>query len=345
MKNGRFQGNNLFFLIPCDKLRLKYYESGMGHMQASNYDSSERSLAEGALYYLNILFRYKIMIILVTAVITVGTIVFCYISIKLPPKESPLPNYYAAQSTILIQQNNQTDVADTILVALGVSGNNRYTSSFDNGSLVIEILRSRTLIDTLIKEFSFGERYGTGNANKGKTREAVLAHCNFTYSRTTGIIRVSFVDTDPVLAMNVVNRHVELANAWFTENRGQAKQKKLQGLEDKLNSVKNDIAVLSKRLKTLPDIDQNYAIYTSELAVQQRIYDTLSPQYEAVKLAPEIDPIFTVFEYAEIPDMKAGPQRSLLVMLSFGASFAGACLLAIVLNMIKKKRISESHNP
>lgn len=311
-------------------------------MEPLTKTSSERSLADGALYYLNIFLRYRILIALTTAGITAATVAFCVVSLRLPPDESPLPNYYAAQSVILIQPNNQSDIADTIIEALGLSSNNRYSNSFDNGALVMEILRSRTLIDTLIAEFDLGDRYGTGNANKGKSRLAVLGRCNIAYARNTGVMRISFVDTDPVFAMRVVNRVVELANDWFSENRSQAKIKKLQGLEEKLASVKEDIAVISKRMKSLPDIDPNYSLYASELAVQQRIYDTLSPQYEAVKLTPEIDPIFTVFEFAEVPDMKAGPMRSMLVAFAFGGSLAASCALSIVLNSMKRKRQKES---
>ncbi len=290
---------------------------------------------DGVRHYVGILFRYKWMIFITTFCLTAAVVVFCAISVSLPPTESPLPNLYSAQATILIQQNNQTDIAGSILEALGVASGARVSNSFDNGGLVMEIFRSRTLLDRLIAEFNLAGRYGIRASVKGNTREVVLGKGFFQYTRNTGVMKISYTDIDPVFAQKVVNRWISLADEWFSQNRGQAKQKQQTMLEEKITAVKKDIATLKYRLKTMPDVDPLYSQYAAELDVQQRIYNTLSPQYEAAKLAPEIEPIFQVFEMAEIPDLKSGPQRSQYIIMAFALGFAGSSMMAFLLNALK----------
>ena len=79
---------------------------------------------------------------------------------------------------------------------------------------------------------------------------------------------------------------------------------------------------------SLPDVAQRFSQLTLELDIQQRIYNTLSPQYEAAKLTPESEPVFQVLEKAEVPDVKSGPARSKLVMMAFGGSLAASLAIA-----------------
>jgi uncharacterized protein involved in exopolysaccharide biosynthesis len=85
-------------------------------------------------------------------------------------------------------------------------------------------------------------------------------------------------------------------------------------------------------------VAQEFSQLTTELDIQQRIYNTLSPQYEAAKLAPESEPIFQVFELAEIPDVKTGPQRSRLVMMAGAGGLAGSIALVIFLHLLGEWR-------
>ena len=91
---------------------------------------------------------------------------------------------------------------------------------------------------------------------------------------------------------------------------------------------------------SLPDIAQEFSQLALELDIQQRIYNTLSPQYETVKLAPESDTVFHVLELAEIPDIKSGPERSRIVLMAFGGSLALGLALSLMLNAIKNLRLS-----
>ncbi len=298
----------------------------------SSSDTTEKSLIETILYYWAVLFRYKWMIIGFTALTTGAAVAFFAVSLTLPPNRSPMPNYYTARATIVIQQNSQTDFSNSIMAALGITSTG-VPRSFDYGSQVMEMMRSRTILDRLIDEFKMKDAFET--TSKEKLREALLSRFQFSYSSTTGLLRIGYVAVDPVLAKNMVNRMISLLDEWYNQKRNSAREEQQELLEQKITAVKKDIDSLRNKLKIIPDIDPRYSDYSSQLDVQERIYNALYPQYEAARLAPEVEPIFQVFELAEVPDIKSGPNRKKFAIMIFMGSFLGSAALAIALNMLK----------
>lgn len=378
--------------------------------------NNEKGILDIALHYFWILFRYKWMIIIITAIPTIAVVAFALMSVRLPPEESPMPNYYTADATIFVLQSEQTDISDSILRALGAGQSARPAAGFNNGDMILQILRSRTILDRLAEEFKISERYGISQDERTKIRMALFSGFNYNYIRNTGSLTISYVSTDPVFARDVVNFTIDLLAQWFAVNRDLAKQKTKETLEEKLLEVSSDIDGLQARLRglqqrygvlnaqelgvsqatalanlrsqlimkeieiknytiysrindprleqlneelnnlkelisrnqatipavnqdsgrqrSLADVAQEFSQLTNELDIQQRIYNTLSPQYEAAKLSPESAPIFQVFELAEVPDTKSGPKRSEMVMQVSAGSLGLSIALALLLNFI-----------
>jgi tyrosine-protein kinase Etk/Wzc len=404
-------------------------------MEAKNTETAERTLWQGCVYFASILWKYRRLAIILTGSITIATVAFCIISIALPPKKSPLPNIYTAEATILVQGNGQSDIAGSILTALGVDQRSVPTVVRDNGDIIIEILHSRILLDRLIEEFKMAEKYDISKNVKGNARMVVLSKSKLTYDRSAGSLRISYTDIDPVFAQGVANRMVSLLDEWFSMNRGLAKQKQRQSLEEKINDVKSTIDTLQNRIKriqtqygvldvqglsqsqaatiaslrsqlilkevdimnyssfakiddprleqlkeerqnlldliaqnqlklpdshaeesgaaqggnegqqkNLLDVAQEFSQLTIELDIQQRIYNTLSPQYEAMKLAPESEPVFQVLELADVPDIKSGPQRSRIIFMAILGSLAASFALSLLLNTISAHMKHEPMN-
>jgi tyrosine-protein kinase Etk/Wzc len=396
-------------------------------METPNETNTERTLWQNCVYYSSLFWRYRLLIIIITTVTTLAVAAYCIVSVVLPPDKSPLPNYYIAEATILVQGGGQADIAGSILAALGVDQRAGPVSSTvrDNGDTILEVLHSRMLLDRLANEYSLADRYHINTNVKGNARLAILANANFNYLRSSGTLKISYTDTDPVFAKNVANRMVSLLDEWFSMNRGLAKQKQRQILEEKIAEVKNTIANLQSRIKRLQtqygvldvqglsqsqattiaglrsqlilkeidimnyssfskiddprleqlkeerqnlldliaqnqlklpdaqqsgdgsaanggegsknllDVAQSFSQLTIELDIQQRIYNTLSPQYEAMKLAPESEAAFQVLELADVPDIKAGPKRSKFVIMALFGSLVASLALAFGLNAIK----------
>lgn len=379
----------------------------------------ESSILDTIVHYLSILWRFRLLIVITTGAVTFAVLAFCAISVILPPEKSPLPNVYEASATILIQQNAQTDTASSIMAALGVTqGVQQMSTQVNNGDLVIEILNSRIMLDALADEFKIAEKYHLTKNAKGSSRDIIRRKIHTFYNPSTGAMRISSQDIDPVFAKNFVNKTVGLLETWFSQNRGLAKQKQRQSLEDKISEVKASIDTLQDRLKSLQkrygvlnvaelgetqatslanlraqlilkdveiknytsfskiddprleqlkaerqnlldliaqnqqklpeaestagggkslaDVAQEFSQLSLELDIQQRIYNTLSPQYEAMKLSPESEPIFQVLELADVPDVKSGPKRPQFILMAFVGSFLGSIALAILINALRK---------
>jgi len=383
--------------------------------------STESNFLEMLFHYYTIIMHQKWLIVAITGVTTVATVIFALISLSLPPEKSPLPNFFTAEAILFVSQNNQTDISDSIMRALGMNQQSNQSTGFNNGDLILEILHSRTILDKLIEEFSIQQKYSESNYKKSTARQLLLENFNFIYARNTGSLRITFRDSKPVFAKDLVNRTVELLSEWFIQNRGVAKQRTKEVLEQKLSEVKTEIDSLQNSLKdlqrrygvlnagelsvsqatslanlrsqlimkeieiknyssysrindprleqlneelqnlrdlisrnqtTLPDISkdsgrsrsiadvaQEFSQIANELDIQQRIYNTLSPQYEAAKLSPESEPIFEVFELAEIPDEKTGPKRSKIVVMAFTLSLGFGITLVLGLNQLKEWKV------
>jgi tyrosine-protein kinase Etk/Wzc len=90
--------------------------------------------------------------------------------------------------------------------------------------------------------------------------------------------------------------------------------------------------------RNLPQVQTEFNNLTVELNVQKQIYDTLSQQYEVMKLTSDPEQAFQILELAEVPDAKSGPQRSKIVMVVTLAAFAASVAFALLLNSLSQLR-------
>jgi tyrosine-protein kinase Etk/Wzc len=90
--------------------------------------------------------------------------------------------------------------------------------------------------------------------------------------------------------------------------------------------------------KSLPDLQMEFNNLTVELDVQRKIYNTLSHQYEVLKLTSEPESAFQIMELAEVPDSKSSPSRTkLIAMVTIGA-FVASVVLAFLLHSLAQIR-------
>jgi len=83
--------------------------------------------------------------------------------------------------------------------------------------------------------------------------------------------------------------------------------------------------------RDLPKIALEFAHLRRDLAVQEGIYKLLIQQYEATKLSLQgEEPVFQILELAEVPDMKSGPSRGMIVIVVSMAGFFFSIFLAFV---------------
>ena len=232
-------------------------------------NTSERTLLEGVIYYISILFKYKWLIIGITGVTTILVVAFSIITLALPPEKSPLPNRYEARATLIVQESETTGL-DSVVASLGLAlpgGAEGGYGSLEYGQLAVMVLNSRIILDPLVKEFDIIERYGITENIRTVSRNAILNRAEFDYSRNTGVLTISYESIDPAYSSDMVNRMVELLNDWFLTRGGTTKQKQKELLENKLAEVSTEIADLENEIQ---DFQRRYGVLTvEELAATQ----------------------------------------------------------------------------
>jgi tyrosine-protein kinase Etk/Wzc len=90
--------------------------------------------------------------------------------------------------------------------------------------------------------------------------------------------------------------------------------------------------------KSLPDLQIEFNNLTVELDIQQKIYNTLSHQYEVVKLTSGPGSDFQIMELAEVPDSKSGPSRMMIVAVASIVAFVASVAVAFLLNSLERIR-------
>ena len=380
-------------------------------------ESGERTLVEGLLYYLSIILRYKWIVIVLTMASAVGVVVFSIISLRLPPDESPLPNYYEAYATLLVSEGGSTGSTQAMLSALGVDvpvggGTVNY------GQVAQQVVQTRSFLDRIVEEHDIIEKYDIVEEVRSSSREVVLGNMSVQYDPRTSMLTVGYQDIDPGFARDMANSIVEHLQEWFRSRGGLTRQQELQSLEQRQMEVEEEIARLESEIQAfqrqhgflnvqeiaerqsamiadlqaqlvdlevrirnqetfsrieddpaldrlraerdnvirlinqieagnppggrtmpsrsqLPQLELELRRLQTDLEIQQRIYQTVTEQYEVARLTAETDPAFTVLEMAEVPDRKAGPSRGQLSMTVTIIGFAGSIFLAYLIHFMR----------
>ena len=85
----------------------------------------------------------------------------------------------------------------------------------------------------------------------------------------------------------------------------------------------------------LPELALEFAHMQAELELQMQLYQTLSERYEVTKLTAAEESVFTILEYAEVPEEKIGPSRGKLCMIVSIVAFCASIVLALVFNALQ----------
>ena len=91
--------------------------------------------------------------------------------------------------------------------------------------------------------------------------------------------------------------------------------------------------------RDLPRIALEFSHLQRDLLVQNKIFELLTQQYEIVKLNAEGEaPILQVLDLADVPDLKSGPSRAIICVVSTFVVFFLSIIAAFVLNAVRNIR-------
>lgn len=302
-----------------------------------------------------VLWRYKVMIIVVTLIAMIGVVVYSVISLKLPPEKSFLPNKYTAQAQMLI--NNDSSSSGGLSSMLSSSGLGSLASmagvsvpgGASNSSLAGYLVHSNSVLDEVVKNFNLVERYNIEEYVVSASRDALKGVLTSNFDDETGIFSVSFTDIDPVFAKDVVNFVVSLLESKFLEMGIDKNSLTKENLEANIENTYNEILKLQKEIQEIEysvsnvynpnqtkSIVMDATLKKMELSVQQEIYAQLKAQYEMLKVTMSSEqPVFQILEFAEVPDRKSAPSRGMLCIIVTFAAFFVSVFMAFLLNALK----------
>lgn len=302
-----------------------------------------------------VLWRYKVMIIVVTLIAMIGVVVYSVISLKLPPEKSFLPNKYTAQAQMLI--NNDSSSSGGLSSMLNSSGLGGLASlagvsvpgGASNSSLAGYLVHSNSVLDEVVKNFNLVERYNIEEYVVSASRDALKGVLTSNFDDETGVFSVSFTDIDPVFAKDVVNFVVSLLESKFLEMGIDKNSLTKENLEANIENTYNEILKLQKEIQEIEysvsnvynpnqtkSIVMDATLKKMELSVQQEIYAQLKAQYEMLKVTMSSEqPVFQILEFAEVPDRKSAPSRGMLCIIVTFASFFVSVFMAFLLNALK----------
>ena len=308
---------------------------------------------------LAVLWRYKVMIIAITVVAMVAVVVVSIVSLILPPEKSFLPNEYTPSAQMLINDPSSSSgglsaqLASSGLGGLAsMAGVNLGGGGATYSALATYLVHSNSLLDIVVDKFSLVERFKIEKSPKANSREALRELLVPSYDEESGIFSVSFTDTDPVFAQEVVNFVVGILEQRFLEMGIDKNLLSKINLEQNIDVAYQEIIRLQKEIQQLeysvanvysavntPSIMMETTLLKTELQVQESVYGQLKSQYEMLKVTMASEqPVFQILEYAEVPDRKSGPSRGMLcIIVTFAAGFFSV-FLAFLLNAIKNVR-------
>ena len=111
-----------------------------------------------------------------------------------------------------------------------------------------------------------------------------------------------------------------------------------EGLEDAISDIERGYTGGQKTMparEELPKLSILFFRLQTDLEIQMRIYQSITEQYEILKLSAETGTIFDIIEYAEAPDEKSGPSRGRLCVTVTAIAFFGSIVLAFFINMLR----------
>jgi uncharacterized protein involved in exopolysaccharide biosynthesis len=118
--------------------------------------------------------------------------------------------------------------------------------------------------------------------------------------------------------------------------RLKAERDNLSKLLDQLEQGSNKNEKILPSQRELPALAIEFGHLQRDLAVQEKVFELLTQQYELVKLSIQgEDPIIQVLEPAEVPDMKSGPKRGMIVIVAAFAAFFLSIITAFIIEAVE----------
>lgn len=296
-----------------------------------------------------VLWRWKWMIIGVTAAFMIGVVIYCFRAIKMDPEKSYMPNLYEVSSTMIIKDAassggvSMSSGASSLASLMGVKVQQGPSTS----SLIIYLLQTNLFYDAVVEKFDLIKKNKIENAPVSTSRAMVKGLIKAEYAGGTGVLTIKCENKDKQYAYDLVSFAVEWVAQKLAELGIDNNQITKQNLEKNLDTTWKKIQDLTYELQNLTTgIVSGNQIWSQrttleqnrieiEMNAQKDVYTQLKSQLEVLKINMQTEaPTFQILEAPIIPDKKSGPDRAKLCMIVSAAGLFISIFLAFLLNAI-----------
>jgi uncharacterized protein involved in exopolysaccharide biosynthesis len=194
-------------------------------------------------------------------------------------------------------------------------------------------------------------KYESSSSPKTSSRNALKKPLKAEYTSASGVLSIEFTHIDPVFARDVVNYCTVYLERRFDELGLDKNKIEKENLERNIDNTFKEIQNLEMEVRdlersvagsyagNLPSVSLEMTRIELELQAQRQVYTQLKIQYELLKVSMASEtPVFQVLEYAEVPDQKSGPARSMICIIAVLAGGFFSVFMAFALNGIENIR-------
>ncbi len=176
----------------------------------------------------------------------------------------------------------------------------------------------------------------------------VQGSASATHDKKTGIITVTAIEPDPVVAATVARLSLEYLTNYITTYRTEKARKQVAFLAQQVRESKDKYQTSEYALSAYRDRNRSVFLNTAKIEEQrlqadylltQTVYNELSKQLEQAKIkVQEETPVFKTLEPPTVPLRKSGPKRT-LIMLGFAVVGAVVSTAWAVTQLISRRHL------
>lgn len=174
---------------------------------------------------------------------------------------------------------------------------------------------------------------------------------NFSISEETGLITISVLSKEPLLASDIVNFITDKVNQYILKEQNTATKQSRIFIEKRLSEVKKELNQAEDDLKKFvnknrdflksPELQLEYNRLKREVEIKNQSYLTIIQQREVLMIEEAKDtPIINILDKGVKPEIKAKPKRSIIVIIFFILGSIISSLFILGRNFFESKKKS-----
>jgi tyrosine-protein kinase Etk/Wzc len=230
-----------------------------------------------------VIVRHKRLIVIMTAVVALVTVGILMLSKYLPTGSTLnlLPNVYTPTAKILLQDATPSSSITSMLSQSGLGalsgliGTSGIIGKANAADLAKALLSSRIIQDRIAEKFDFVHRYKITKYPITRARAKMISAMKITFDENSGIMKIGYRDTDPMLATEVANAVTDQLQTEFKRLTVDKTVSKRLYLEEAIATAEKEVAAQSAALIAFQN---KYGIYDMNAQAQATISAVASQQ-------------------------------------------------------------------